>query len=66
MDIDRGPGDRTEPQLATLASDTDQQLDLALERMGNLCSMLAEEIVLFDYLKERKLRLALAQEEFES
>jgi hypothetical protein len=65
MDSDRGPDGRAEPQLAALASDTDQQLDLALERMGNLCSMLTEEIVLFDYLKERKLRLALAQEELE-
>lgn len=63
MDTDRTPGDRTERQLAALASDTDQQLDLALERLGNLCSMLTEEIVLFDYLKERKLRLALDQED---
>lgn len=63
MDTDRTPGNRTEPQLAALASDADRQLDLALERMGNLCSLLAEEIVLFDYLKERKLRLALDQED---
>ena len=59
----RGQGDRTDECRPALARDIDQQLAETVDRMGGLCRILAEEIVVFEYLNERKSRHELDQED---
>jgi len=65
MGEDRGPGDQTREQRPASTDDTDRRLEAVLDRIGGVCRILAEEIVLFDYLNERKLRHALDQQDLE-
>ena len=62
MEIGPDPEEWTFEQRATLASDIDRQLEEVLERMGRLGRSLAEETVLFDYLKGRKRRHRLEED----
>lgn len=57
MGIQRRGGDREEEEQPTAhANWMDRELEAVLDRMGGLCRILAEEIVLFDYLNERRAR----------
>ena len=62
MGIGRDPEEWTSEQRAALASDIDRELEEVLERMGRLGRSLAEETVLFDYLKGRQRRHRLEEE----
>jgi len=62
MGIGPDPEEWTLEQRAALASDVDRQLEEVLDRMGRLGRSLAEETVLFDYLKGRQRRHRLEED----
>lgn len=63
MGTERRGGDREDEKLSTArAAREDRELEAVLDRMGDLCRILAEEIVLFDYLNERRARTALDEQ----